>query len=312
MSSTGARLIDWTGERCVPWTDDVQVVYEHLGRYHFAATAVAGRRVVDVGSGEGYGAALLAATAAEVVGIELDPLSVEHARRNHSRPNLHFVQGSVLEAEGYGDRPFDVAVCFEVLEHLHEQEVLLENIGRALTDDGLLLISTPDREVYSAPGAIPNPYHVRELTRREFADLLGAHFPHVALWGQWTVCGARLEALDIPGGPGAAASIDIGLREGGWEVTEAPRPAYLLAAASRSPLPPMPASWELRDHGLELAVGVRRQLGDAHQRIAGLEAEVARLAAAPAPPAAPPSGVEVLRGLGRRGLEVIRRAGRRV
>jgi SAM-dependent methyltransferase len=315
-SEAPARLIEWTGERCVPWTDDVQVIYEHLSRYHFAAGPVTGRRVVDVGSGEGYGAALLATTAAEVLGIELDPASVEHARRAHRRPNLDFVEGSVLDPASFGDRRFDVAVCFEVLEHLHEQEVLLENIGRALDDEGLLLISTPDREVYSPPGAPPNPYHVRELTRDEFAGLLGAHFPHVAVWGQWTVCGARLESLDgTPGtGPGA---ISVALRDGGWEVAETPRATYLLAAASRAPLPPLPASWELRDHGLELAGSVRRLLGTAHERIAALEAEVARLSA-PAPSGPPPPGTvvpaatEALRHLGRRGVEVMRRARRRV
>jgi SAM-dependent methyltransferase len=314
-SEAPARLIEWTGERCVPWTDDVQVIYEHLSRYHFAAGTVTGRRVVDVGSGEGYGAALLAATAAEVRGIELDPASVEHARRTHRRPNLDFVEGSVLDPTSFGDRRFDVAVCFEVLEHLHEQEVLLENIGRALDDEGLLLISTPDREVYSAPGAPPNPYHVRELTRDEFAGLLGAHFAHVAIWGQWSVCGARMESLDgtpTAGGPGA---ISVALREGGWEVAETPRATYLVAAASRAPLPPLPASWELRDHGLELAASVRRLLGAAQERIAALEAEVARLSA-PAPPPPPatvvPAATETLRALGRRGAEAIRRARRRV
>ena len=305
MGAAATRLIEWTGERCVPWTDDVQVVYEHLGRYHFAAPVTRGRRVVDVGSGEGYGAALLAAVAAEVVGIELDPRSVEHARLNHVRPNLHFVQGSVLDRAAYGDRRFDAAVCFEVLEHLEEQDVLLGNIAEALTDDGLLLISTPDREVYSAPGATPNPYHVRELTMGEFDGLLHAHFPHVAIWGQWTVSGARFEALTPPAPDGAAQSIDVGLREGGWEVTGAPRPVYLLAAASRSPLPPLPGSWELRDHGLELAQVVRRQLGDALQRIAELEARLA------GPATAAPSPVDRLRGLGRRGADVIRRAARR-
>jgi SAM-dependent methyltransferase len=315
-SEAPARLIEWTGERCVPWTDDVQVIYEHLSRYHFAAGPVTGRRVVDVGSGEGYGAALLAATAAEVLGIELDPASVEHARRTHRRSNLDFVQGSVLDLGSYGGRRFDVAICFEVLEHLQEQELLLENIERSLDDEGLLLISTPDRDVYSAPGVPPNPYHVRELARDEFAGLLAAHFTHVAIWGQWTVCGARMERLDgtPAAGPGA---ISVALREGGWEVAETPRATYLLAAASRAPLPPLPASWELRDHGLELAGSVRRLLGTAHERIAALEAEVARLSApAPSGPPAPgtvvPAATEALRHLGRRGAEVMRRARRRV
>lgn len=82
------RLIEWTGERCVPWTPDVQVVYEHVHRYLWAADLVVGRRVLDLGSGEGFGAALLADAAEHVVGIDIDELTVEHSRLNYEGSNL--------------------------------------------------------------------------------------------------------------------------------------------------------------------------------------------------------------------------------
>jgi len=301
---TPQRLIDWTGERCVPWADDVQMIYEHLARYHLAARIVAGRRVVDLGSGEGYGAAILAETAAEVVGVEIDAASVEHSRRTHRRPNLGFVQGSVLDARSYGDPPFDVVVCFEVLEHLVEQERLLDTIGEVLAGDGVLFISTPDRDVYSAPGTVPNPFHVRELSRAEFSDVLSSRFAHLAVWGQWAVTGARLALLPQGPRPDGGAAVTVARRGEAWEPVAPPAPAYLIAAASRVALPPLPAEWELWDHGLELAAGPRHELGAAHARIAALEAEVARLsAAAPAPPPPRP-------GLIARGLELARSAGR--
>jgi O-antigen biosynthesis protein len=305
----GPRLIEWTGERCVPWTDDVQVVYEHLARYHLAARLARGRRVVDVGSGEGYGAAILAEHAAEVVGIELDPASVAHSRRAHARPNLRFVEGSVLDAEAYGDRPFDLAVCFEVLEHLTEQERLLDTLRSCLAADGLLLISTPDRDIYSGPGTVPNPYHVRELSRGEFADLLRRRFVHVATWGQWAACGAHMELLDgrgADGDRGEPAAVVVAPEGDGWRTREAPAPAYLVAAVSAAPLPPLPSSWDLRDFQLELTAGTRRELAVARARVAELEAAVARLS--PGAPAAPP--VSALHGYARRGLRLVRRAGR--
>src|SRR2546429_2029737 len=91
------RLIDWTGERCVPWTPDVQVAYEHYHRYLWASTLVAGRRTLDVGSGEGFGAALLAEAAPSVLGIDIDPVTVEHSRLNYAGPNLGFQVGSATE-----------------------------------------------------------------------------------------------------------------------------------------------------------------------------------------------------------------------
>ena len=42
------RLIEWTGERCVPWTGDLQVVYEHYHRYLLARPLVEGKRVLDL------------------------------------------------------------------------------------------------------------------------------------------------------------------------------------------------------------------------------------------------------------------------
>ena len=51
--STHRRLIEWTGERCVPWTGDLQVVYEHYHRYLLARPLVEGKRVLDLASGEG-------------------------------------------------------------------------------------------------------------------------------------------------------------------------------------------------------------------------------------------------------------------
>ena len=63
-------LIEWTGERCVPWAPDHQVVYEHMHRYHFAASYCAGKRVLDLASGEGYGSAILGKAASEVIGVD--------------------------------------------------------------------------------------------------------------------------------------------------------------------------------------------------------------------------------------------------
>src|SRR5271156_3423482 len=85
------RLIDWTGERCVPWAPDVQVVYEHFHRYLWAAQLVTGRRVLDLGSGEGFGAALLSDAATEVVGIDIDETTVEHASLNWGSDRLSFL-----------------------------------------------------------------------------------------------------------------------------------------------------------------------------------------------------------------------------
>ena len=164
---TERRLIEWTGERCVPWTDDLQVVYEHLHRYHFAAELRPEGEVLDVGSGEGYGSAILARSAKTVVGVDVDPASIEHSRLNHSQENLRFVQASALELEGqFPDCSFDLVVCFELIEHVHEQQQVVATMARVLREDGLLLISTPDRDPYNEARGEANPYHFPSWTGR--------------------------------------------------------------------------------------------------------------------------------------------------
>ena len=95
------RLIEWTGERCVPVDSHVQVVYEHLHRYLWAARLVDGKRVLDLGSGEGFGASILADNAEEVVGVDVDERTVDHARLNWARPNVSFQLGSALDLSAF-------------------------------------------------------------------------------------------------------------------------------------------------------------------------------------------------------------------
>jgi len=56
------------------------MVYEHYHRYLFAAALASGRRVLDLATGEGYGAAVLATQADEVVAVDIDDSTIEHAR----------------------------------------------------------------------------------------------------------------------------------------------------------------------------------------------------------------------------------------
>src|SRR3954447_16316537 len=91
------RLIEWTGERCVPWTDDAAIVYEHFHRYLWAASMLAGRTVLDLARGDGSGAAIRGARAAAVTGVDVEERAVEQARAGYGSENLRFEPGSALD-----------------------------------------------------------------------------------------------------------------------------------------------------------------------------------------------------------------------
>ena len=235
----------------VPWGDEASVIHEHLHRYLFSEQFVEGKVVLDLGSGEGYGSNILAQRAKSVVGVELDALAVAHARLNYDAPNLSFVEGSVLELGDFEDSSADVVVCFEVIEHISDQERLVAGVARMLRPDGLFIVSTPDRIVYNEVLGYPNPFHLKELDRGEFEGLLSGHFAHVSLYGQRAVVGSMLSALD-----GQAedlldpSRLAVRSEQGRWSVVSSPPPKYFLAIASQQQPPPMPEESLLMDAGL--------------------------------------------------------------
>jgi ubiquinone/menaquinone biosynthesis C-methylase UbiE len=246
MADDAQRLIEWTGERCVPWADEVQGIYEHLHRYHFATSFAAGKQLLELASGEGYGAAILAQHAAHVTAIDIDHDSIAHSRTTYDLPNLEFVEGSMLDLGSFEDAAFDVVVCFEALEHVREHDELIGGAARVLRPDGLLVLSTPDRDTYNAQIVEPNPFHMRELSRSELLDLLQRHFQHVSLWGQSGIGGSRLALLDGPGRPELREEL-LARRDGTWiDLEDAPTP-FVLAVASGRPLPDAPGRAYLID-----------------------------------------------------------------
>jgi SAM-dependent methyltransferase len=269
------RLIEWTGERCVPWAPDVPVIYEHFHRYLWAAQIVRGRRVLDLGSGEGFGAAILADLATEVVGLDIDETAVEHSRLNYQRPGLTFERGSVTDLSVLEPDTFDAVVAFEVIEHVAEHEQVLAEIRRVLREDGVLIMSTPDRQVYSELSGYRNPFHVRELSLQELVSLIGTQFQNQMLFGQRMVVGSQINALEPAPADAAMQTSNFFLTRTGdeWQVSSTFSPRYLITVASNAQLGAQVPTSTLADPELELVCQKEEQ-------IAGLRADVQRMSEA--------------------------------
>jgi len=186
----------FTGERYLPWLvgNDPFIGYEHIHRYLLACAYVKDKRVLDIACGEGYGTAMLAQTARSVMGIDNDAATLTHAREHHGKPNVAFVQADAQQLSLPPDS-LDVVVSFETIEHFQFHEQFLTAIRAALTDEGVLLISTPNRAVYNDTDQEDNPFHKRELYRDEFVQLLGQHFRHVQLFGQSIMANSMIAAV---------------------------------------------------------------------------------------------------------------------
>jgi ubiquinone/menaquinone biosynthesis C-methylase UbiE len=231
MGTNLADLVDGVPGRFVPDEMRGQLVEaEHLTRYWWAADYVEGRRVLDAGCGIGYGAALmLAAGAGSVAGIDLAE-DVVAAAAAAAPAGVDFDTGDV-RALPYGDDTFDVATCFEVIEHVDDQAATLAELARVLAPGGLLLLSSPNRDVYT-PG---NPHHVHELIPAELEAMLESQWPNVRLLQQHNYLASTI--LAISDDDRAEAELTGSLRARRLVGKAAGDEVYTVAMASSAPLP---------------------------------------------------------------------------
>ncbi len=166
----------FTGERAMPLAPnmDPQIMREHWARYRYISPIVAGRRVLDIACGAGYGSAMLAETAQQVVGGDISPETVKYCQDYYQFDNLRFEVMDIRKIN-YSDKSFDIINSFETLEHVVEGEIFLKEVTRLLTDDGILAISTP------LGGPVGNPYHFAYYQRGTFASYLRNFFEEVQL-----------------------------------------------------------------------------------------------------------------------------------
>ena len=185
--------MEFTGERYVP-SEEGQIKYEHIHRYALCLPFVANKAVLDLASGEGYGASLLADVATSVTGVDISQETVEHARHQYYRQNLRFLVGS-CDKVPLPDASVDVVTSFETIEHHDKHEEMLQEIKRVLKPDGILIISSPNRLTYSDEPDYSNPFHIRELYYDELTSLLGRYFKHQRLYGQRLATGSFVYPL---------------------------------------------------------------------------------------------------------------------
>jgi 2-polyprenyl-3-methyl-5-hydroxy-6-metoxy-1,4-benzoquinol methylase len=219
-------------ERFVPGEMHGLIEAEHLARYHWASSCVRGLRVLDAGCGMGYGSLLLhAAGAASVTGVDISREAVQAAQESAGgAEEIRFLAGDI-SALPFADGAFDVVVCFEAIEHVQEQARTLDEFHRVLSATGVLIVSSPNREVYQEG----NPHHTHEFAPQELREALEERFASVSLerqqaWLMSMVCGD-----DMLGNADAGHALDVELRKvaGMQPGTE----TFTLALAGKAELP---------------------------------------------------------------------------
>jgi len=204
-----------TGERTVPgiveenyWFRRHEAAYLALRPYCVDAF------VLEAGCGEGYGADLLARGAVAVLGLDYDALTLRHVAKTY--PVVQPARAN-LAALPVRSSTVDVVVNFQVIEHLWDQEGFLGECHRVLRPGSRLLVTTPNRITFSPGRDTPlNPFHTRELSPTELAELLrdtGFEVEYLAGLRH----GSRLRALDAEfGGSIIDAQVAVAVSGDPW------------------------------------------------------------------------------------------------
>lgn len=174
---------------------------DHAARYLFALRYAQLGPILDAGTGTGYGAHLLASrSAGQVHALDEDPEAIAYARANFGHSRLTFHQWNInLIPWPFQSGLFSLVTAFEVLEHLQNPDPLLRESVRVLSENGILVVSTPDHEANPPGVERRTDYHLHEYTFPEFTALLGRYFATVRVYHQAIVHASRF--FPAEGGP---------------------------------------------------------------------------------------------------------------
>lgn len=166
---------------------------------HFdvASTALkplTGRRALDVGCGAGLLCEPLARLGAEVTGLDAAPENIAAAKA-HAEPQGHNIDYRNQAIEDLTEAGFDLVTSLEVIEHVDDPEDFIAGLSQAMADDGMMILSTPNRtaksklllvEMAEMTGQIPRGTHDHDkfFTPPELENLLASK---------------KLEVIDITG-----------------------------------------------------------------------------------------------------------------
>jgi O-antigen biosynthesis protein len=249
----------WTGERFTPGNVKGDIEVEHWHRYALAREFVSGKDVLDIACGEGYGSHYLSEKAGSVIGVDISAEAVNFAKSKYISKKLEYQVGSCTSIP-LTDHSVDAVVSFETIEHHDKHEEMFLEIKRVLKPGGLLIISSPDKHNYSEVPNEKNEFHVKELYRPEFEDLIKRHFKNFSILGQKLVTGSLIASeTDFQENQKKSKPSFDYIENNGKPVKEnwINRSIYLLALASDASIPEMAWSvfesdWVQKKHAQEI------------------------------------------------------------
>jgi 2-polyprenyl-6-hydroxyphenyl methylase/3-demethylubiquinone-9 3-methyltransferase len=162
------------------------------------AQGVEGKSILDVGCGGGILAEALAQQGARVTGIDMAEMSLKVARLHLHESALEIdYQLSTVEAFAEDNAAqFDIVTCLEMLEHVPDPASVITSAARLLKPDGVLFLSTINRNPKAFALAILGAEYILRMLPRGTHDYKKFIKPS-EMATQLRACGMRVN--DISG-----------------------------------------------------------------------------------------------------------------
>lgn len=166
-------------------TEEQYVLYlRHLAAYDFAKSFVGGKSVLEIGCGSGYGANFLAGYASSVTAVDISETTVKYCEEKYNQDNLSFKRVNEQRLP-FKDASFDICISFQVIEHIEPNKVRnwLTEVRRVLKDNGIFIVTTPNKKLRSLLHRKPSKHHQKEYEYGEFKKFLESVFSDVEILG---------------------------------------------------------------------------------------------------------------------------------
>jgi SAM-dependent methyltransferase len=132
------------------WQERVQADrLELIERY---GGPLAGRRILDLGSGMGGASVALALAGAAPLAFEYNRAYCDITRLRAARYDLGLpIVNGTGERLPFAGSSFDLAICWDVVEHVQDPEQLLADLARVLRPGGRALLTVINRYAFRDP-----------------------------------------------------------------------------------------------------------------------------------------------------------------